>query len=100
MRAMTAQEREKPAAEHDLEVLPGAWWAGMGPVGGFLLILAGVGLLLWALLGRSTSSPWLVYQAAKIAAVGLVVTGTTLLARRRTSPRRPEASGQGGPGDE
>ncbi|MGW5482550.1 hypothetical protein [Streptomyces sp. NPDC004008] len=52
-------------------------------------MLSGIGLLLWAFLGRASSSPSLIYQAAKVVAIGLVVTGTTLVARRRDSSRRP-----------
>ncbi|MFD8911113.1 hypothetical protein [Streptomyces sp. NPDC059575] len=86
---MTADEREKPYAEGELE--DSSWsWAGLGPVGGTLLTLSGAGLLLWGFLGRSGSSPSLIYQAAKVVAVGLVITGTTLLARRRDPSRRPE----------
>ncbi|MYQ46616.1 hypothetical protein GTW40_16390 [Streptomyces sp. SID4985] len=86
---MTADEREKPYTEGELE--DSSWsWAGLGPVGGALLTLSGVGLLLWGFLGRSDSSPSLIYQAAKIVAIGLVVTGTTLMARRRGQDHGPQ----------
>ncbi|MEV6588241.1 hypothetical protein [Streptomyces acidicola] len=89
---MTADQREEPGVERALGAPPEAWWAGLGGlVGGVLLIVSGLGLLLWGFLGRSDSSVPLIYQAAKIVAVGLVVIGTTLVARRRASSRRPEA---------
>lgn len=94
VRAMTADEREKPGTEHELAASPGSW---AGPVGGFLLMLSGLGLLLWGFLGRSSSSPSLIYQAAKVVAIGLVVTGTTLVARRRDSSRRPDAETEPAP---
>lgn len=94
MRAMTADEREKPGTEHELAASPGSW---AGPVGGFLLTLSGLGLLLWGFLGRSSSSPSLIYQAARVVAIGLVVTGTTLVARRRDSSRRPDAETEPAP---
>ncbi|MER6786315.1 hypothetical protein ABT330_17125 [Streptomyces sp. NPDC000658] len=79
---MTADERESPASERELATT--SWsWGGLGPVGGFVLTLAGIGLLLWGFLGRTGSGPSLMYQAAKVVAVGLVITGTTLAARRR-----------------
>ncbi|MDX3694239.1 hypothetical protein PV726_28660 [Streptomyces europaeiscabiei] len=72
--------------ESELEASSDHWRSGLGgPVGGGLLILLGLGLLLWAFLGRSGSNVPLIYLAAKIVAVGLVVTGTTLVARRRAS---------------
>lgn len=94
VRAMTADEHEKPGREHELAASPGSW---AGPVGGFLLMLSGLGLLLWGFLGRSSSSPSLIYQAAKVVAIGLVVTGTTLVARRRDSSRRPDAEAEPAP---
>lgn len=87
---MTADEHEKPGTEQELAASPWSW-GNLGPVGGFLLMLSGLGLLLWGFLGRSSSSPSLIYQAAKVVAIGLVVTGTTLVARRRDSSRRPDA---------
>lgn len=96
VRVMTADERENPGTEQELAATPWSW-GGLGPVGGFLLMLSGVGLLLWGLLGRTSSSPSLIYQAAKVVAIGLVVTGTTLVARRRDSSRRPDADTEPGP---
>ncbi|MEU4089180.1 hypothetical protein [Streptomyces aureus] len=87
---MTADEHEKPDMEHELAALPWSW-GGLGPIGGSLLMLSGLGLLLWAFLGRASSSPSLIYQAAKVVAIGLVVTGTTLMARRRDASRHPDA---------
>ncbi|KAB1988502.1 hypothetical protein F8144_12810 [Streptomyces triticiradicis] len=93
---MTADEREKPVTEHELAASPWSW-GGLGPIGGFLLMLSGLGLLLWALLDRASSSPSLVYQAAKAVAIGLVVTGTTLVARRRDSSRRSDVETEPSP---
>lgn len=87
---MTADERETPGTEQELAATPWSW-GGLGPVGGFLLMLSGLGLLLWGFLGRTSSSPFLIYRAATVVAIGLVVTGTTLVARRRDSSRRPDA---------
>lgn len=75
----------RPYAEGELAAAPDTWWASLGPVGGSLLILSGLGLALWAFLDGPGSHASLIYQAAKIAAIGLVVTGTTLVARRRAS---------------
>lgn len=93
---MTADERENPGTERELATTPWSW-GGLGPVGGFLLMLAGIGLLLWGFLGRTSSGPSLIYQAAKVVAVGLVVTGTTLVARRRDSSPRPDAETESAP---
>ncbi|MBG0852521.1 hypothetical protein I2W78_11905 [Streptomyces spinoverrucosus] len=64
--------------------VPGdAWWAGLGPVGGVVLLLIGLGLLAWAFLDLPGSrGPHLPYEGAKVLAIGAVVAGTTLLARR------------------
>lgn len=87
---MRADEREEPGMKRELETQPQPWWAGLGgPAAGLVLMVLGLGLLLWAFLGRSGSNVPLIYQAAKIVAVGLVITGTTLVARRRVTSRRP-----------
>lgn len=93
---MTADERENPGTEQELAATPWSW-GSLGPVGGFVLMLSGIGLLLWGFLGRTSSSPSLIYQAAKVVAIGLVVTGTTLVARRRDSSRRPDAETESAP---
>ncbi|MBJ3810770.1 hypothetical protein JGB26_33875 [Streptomyces flavofungini] len=61
------------------------WWAGFGPVGGVVLILLGVGGALFLFLGGFDVEGHLMmlHGAAKLVAVGLVVVGTTLLARSR-----------------
>ncbi|MFC4328005.1 hypothetical protein ACFPC0_09200 [Streptomyces andamanensis] len=63
----------------------GPWWAGLGPVGGAVLAVCGAGLLLWLVLrGADADDDWSrYYGAGKILAIGCVVAGTTLLARRR-----------------
>ncbi|MGW2641787.1 hypothetical protein [Streptomyces sp. NPDC001348] len=93
---MTADDHEKPGTENELSASPWSW-GGLGPVGGFIVLLFGLGLLLWAFPGRSSSSPSLIYQAAKVVAIGLVVTGTTLMARRRDSSQRPDAEAEPDP---
>ncbi|MET9532379.1 hypothetical protein ABZY02_17680 [Streptomyces sp. NPDC006649] len=63
----------------------GPWWAGIGLMGGVILVVSGVGLLLllvWA--GSNAADDWaLYYGAGKVVAIGCVIAGTTLLARRR-----------------
>lgn len=61
------------------------WWAAFGPVGGVVLILLGVGGALFLFLGGFDVEGhlMLLHGAAKLVAVGLVVVGTTLLARGR-----------------
>ncbi|MFB0619475.1 hypothetical protein [Streptomyces sp. Y20] len=93
---MTADEGENSGAERELAATPWSW-GGLGPVGGVLLVLSGIGLLLWGILGRTSAGPSLIYQAAKVVAIGLVVTGTTLMARRRDSSRRPDAETESAP---
>ncbi|UNS96512.1 hypothetical protein MMF93_08335 [Streptomyces tubbatahanensis] len=82
-------DREPTEATEPSEAAPGveddAWWSGMGPVGGAVLIVLGSVSALFLFLG-----PWkpddhlgIAFGFAKVVAVGLVVTGTTLLSRRR-----------------
>ncbi|MER5619162.1 hypothetical protein [Streptomyces sp. NPDC002215] len=61
------------------------WWAGLGPTGGVVLIVSGIGLLLWLILrGGTADDDWShYYGAGKILAIGCVIAGTTFLARRR-----------------
>ncbi|GAB1332156.1 hypothetical protein [Streptomyces sennicomposti] len=61
-----------------------AWW-GLRVTGGVVLALIGAGLLLWLVLrGESTDSDWShYYGAGKVLAIGCVVAGTSVLARRR-----------------
>ncbi|WP_063787086.1 hypothetical protein [Streptomyces sp. NBRC 110028] len=73
------------------------WWAGMGAAGGSLLVVVGVGLLLWSsVTGNAGGDNWaLSYGAGKVLAIGCVVAGAALLGRyrRRMSARR-SGSGQ------
>ncbi|MFI0811987.1 hypothetical protein [Streptomyces echinatus] len=62
------------------------WWWGIGPVGAFLLVVAGAAWELWVFFGRSASADTpapLAYQASKAIAIGLVLLGGTLLQRLR-----------------
>ncbi|MFF9349231.1 hypothetical protein [Streptomyces sp. NPDC014734] len=61
------------------------WWAGLGPAGGVALAVSGAGLLLWLVLrGDAADDDWSrYYGAGKVLAIGCVIAGTTLLARRR-----------------
>ncbi|MFJ9041834.1 hypothetical protein ACIRF8_35370 [Streptomyces sp. NPDC102406] len=61
------------------------WWAGLGPTGGVVLVAVGLALLLWLVWGgTSATDDWYQYYgAAKVIAIGCVIAGTTLLARRR-----------------
>jgi hypothetical protein len=63
----------------------GPWWAGLGLVGGAVLVAIGAGLLLWLVWGAGNDGDdWSRYYGpAKILAIGCVIGGTTLLARRR-----------------
>lgn len=79
---MRSGQQEKETRD---EYVPGdAWWAGLGPVGGLVLVLIGVAVAAWAFLDLpgSPGGEHAVYQAAKVGAIGAVVAGTTLLARR------------------
>ncbi|MGY1435070.1 hypothetical protein [Streptomyces reniochalinae] len=74
---------EPTEATHGVE--DDTWWSGMGPVGGAVLIVLGSVGALFLFLG-----PWqpgdhlgIAFGFAKVVAVGLIVTGTTLLSRRR-----------------
>ncbi|MFG3657586.1 hypothetical protein [Streptomyces sp. NPDC047706] len=79
---MRSEQRQNET--RDQEVPGDAWWAGLGPVGGVVLLLTGLGVLLWIFLDLpGARGPHLSYEAAKIVAIGAVVAGTTLLARRR-----------------
>jgi hypothetical protein len=64
----------------------GPWWWGLGPLGGAVVAVIGVGVAVWhffRLPGASDNVPNGYWQAARIIVIGLAVTGTTLLARRR-----------------
>lgn len=61
------------------------WWARLRLTGGVVLAASGTGLLLWLILrGGTGDDDWShYYGASKILAIGCVIVGTTLLARRR-----------------
>ncbi|MEW2219719.1 hypothetical protein AB0939_10490 [Streptomyces sp. NPDC006990] len=69
------------------------WWAGTGPIGGVVLILLGLGAAAALVVtGHAAPDAYLnLYGAAKIVAVGLVVAGTGLLAKRRRTPATCDA---------
>ncbi|QHC23935.1 hypothetical protein [Streptomyces sp. GS7] len=79
-------EEKRDSADRD-GLGGGPWWAGLGPVGGAVLIVAGLALALFffLFLGRSGSEQHLrvLLGAGKIVAIGLVLVGTALIARRR-----------------
>ncbi|MDQ0812743.1 hypothetical protein QFZ63_004457 [Streptomyces sp. B3I7] len=66
------------------------WWWGIGPLGAGLLVLVGVGSLVWVFARPSGSSdnPADGYQAAKIMCVGLVLVGGSVLQRFRSRATR------------
>ncbi|MGG2461242.1 hypothetical protein ACO0M4_15700 [Streptomyces sp. RGM 3693] len=65
------------------------WWAGLGPVGGGVLVLLGLVVGAFVLLHNADSPDGLshLYGPAKLVAIGLVVGGTALFARRRGRDR-------------
>ncbi|MFE0760322.1 hypothetical protein ACFW4X_06330 [Streptomyces smyrnaeus] len=92
---MTDEQSEQ---RHQQRADAAPWWAGTGPVGGVVLILLGVGAGLALFLGGFDSQDELtqLHGAAKVVAVGLVVAGTTLLARRRRPGDEGDAAGSDG----
>ncbi|MEU3191762.1 hypothetical protein ABZ686_14235 [Streptomyces sp. NPDC006992] len=70
------------------------WWGGTGPVGGIVLILLGVGAAAALFLtGHAAPDTYPnLYGAAKVVAVGLVVAGTGLLAKRRRTRETCDAA--------
>lgn len=65
---------------------PGPWWAELGMVGSVALIVLGGLVAAWVffrLPGTPENLASGYYQAAKAAAIGLVMVGTALLSRRR-----------------
>ncbi|MBQ0828755.1 hypothetical protein [Streptomyces tagetis] len=78
----------------------GPWWGDLGTWGAVVLI--GVGGLAagWVFLrpfGSSEETALGYYQAARVAAIGLVIVGSALLSRRRTAGRGGEESAEGEP---
>ncbi|MET8623862.1 hypothetical protein ABZW30_08930 [Kitasatospora sp. NPDC004669] len=65
----------------------GPWWMELGTVGAVALIVFGGLVAAWVffrLPGTPENLATGYYQAAKVAAVGLVIAGSALLGRRRT----------------
>ncbi|MFE4016917.1 hypothetical protein ACFXPZ_05705 [Streptomyces sp. NPDC059101] len=82
---------KQPEAQDPMPVGSDPWWAGLGPVGGGVLVVLGLGIGAVVFL---RAPDWLdglphLYGAAKVLVIGLVVGGTALLARRRRG-NRPE----------
>ncbi|MFD9476562.1 hypothetical protein [Streptomyces nojiriensis] len=91
-----AQEK-KPLTDKDVEQTdsrgygPGPWWAELGTWGAVGLITFGVVAAAWVFLrlpGTPENLATGYYQAAKLLAIGLVLTGSTLLGRTRRDARR------------
>ncbi|MGP8297736.1 hypothetical protein ACTPOK_07240 [Streptomyces inhibens] len=85
---MTSEGRQKGEEQQSQQPFPAPepWWAGLGATGGIVLAVVGLAGLAWLLLGLPGSQGevrGIFYQCAKVAAIGLVVAGTTLYARRR-----------------
>lgn len=60
------------------------WWAGLGLVGGVVLVAIGGALLLWLMWGGTDGDGWSPYYgAAKVLAIGVVIAGTALMTRGR-----------------
>ncbi|SCK46965.1 hypothetical protein H181DRAFT_04204 [Streptomyces sp. WMMB 714] len=74
---------------------PKPWWAGTGARGAAGLIALGILAALWSFFGHATGRTWLplvpdepasgYYQAAKIAAIGVVILASLWMHRRRTT---------------
>jgi hypothetical protein len=62
------------------------WWWGVGPVGAVLLVVAGVGALVWLYVGPSgiSDNPGAGYGAGKVVCIGLVLAGGAVLERFRS----------------
>ncbi|GLX48969.1 hypothetical protein Shyhy01_19190 [Streptomyces hygroscopicus subsp. hygroscopicus] len=76
------------------------WWAGLGPLGGGILVVTGLSLLAWLFLGgHSADEEWgLYYGAGKVVAIGAVIAGTALVSRGRTGGAGDRADSDGGAG--
>ncbi|MEU1669761.1 hypothetical protein ABZ547_40490 [Streptomyces sparsogenes] len=89
---MTEQRTDRPdAPRHDAS----PWWWGLGPVGGALLVVAGVLAGAWVFLelpGAPGESATGYYGAARVVAIGLVVGGGALLGRGRARGARAEGA--------
>ncbi|NSC20163.1 hypothetical protein FM076_02630 [Streptomyces albus subsp. chlorinus] len=61
------------------------WWAGLGPVGGAVLIVLGLGAALFLFLGGfdPEGDVTMLHGAAKVVAIGAVVAGGALISRSR-----------------
>ncbi|MFF2808342.1 hypothetical protein ACFVT2_14455 [Streptomyces sp. NPDC058000] len=80
---------KEPDTQDRMPVDDDPWWAGLGPVGGGVLVLLGLAIGAFVLLRDSDSADDLphLYGSAKVVAIGLVVGGTALFARRRDRNR-------------
>jgi len=72
------------------------WWAGTGSGGAVALIALGVLAAVWVffrLPGVPQNPATGYYQAAKVAAIGLVIAGSALLGRRSRATAADDADG-------
>ncbi|MFG3255756.1 hypothetical protein [Streptomyces sp. NPDC048172] len=80
-------EDERPEATHHHPDAP--WWAGTGPAGAVAMIVFGAAAALWLYLrlpgtpDADGTLPGMFYGAAKVAALGLVLSGGAALNRFR-----------------
>ncbi|MGW1889320.1 hypothetical protein ACWCP6_03540 [Streptomyces sp. NPDC002004] len=75
----------------------GPWWAGLGTVGAVVLIVVGGLVAAWVffrLPGTPENLATGYYQAAKVAAVGVVIAGSSLLGRRRARTAAAEETNE------
>lgn len=87
-----AQRGPETDTDTDVDISPAGpepWWAGLKPAAGVALVVCGGALLLWLLLrGNGVEEHWGAYfGTGKVVALGLVVAGTPLVARRRGKGR-------------
>ncbi|MEU9125543.1 hypothetical protein AB0C96_37920 [Streptomyces sp. NPDC048506] len=81
----SAVPMEQPDAPERVSYDASPWWAGLGPVGGAVLVLLGVvaGVLSFLGLPEGHAVPTALYGAGKAVAIGLVIVGTALIGRLR-----------------
>lgn len=76
----------------------GPWWVELGTVGSVALIVFGGLVAAWVffrLPGTPENLASGYYQAAKVAAIGLVMAGSALLSRSRARPAAAEEANEG-----